>query len=78
MIRIYTKNGDTYEFDPSNEFIYRNGVIVPRSDFEPVFMNHSDSNTPPSLSGILITRENKVISLSGNINLIVDPNTIDL
>lgn len=76
MISIQTIMGDLFEFDPSNEFIYKNGVVVSRNDYEPVFMNHIDTNIPPSLSGILIVKENKIISISGNINKLVDPNTI--
>lgn len=77
-IDIQTIQGDLFQYDPSNEFIYKNGAVTSRSEYEPVFMNHIDPNIPPSLSGIYIVKLNKVISLSGMINPLIDINQIDL
>lgn len=78
IINIQSVLGDSFQFNTETELILKNGVVVPRSDYEPVFLNHPDKKTPPDLSGILIVKENKIMSRSGNINPIIDPNTITL
>ncbi len=75
-INIQSSSGDLFQFNTETELILKNGVVVPRSDYEPVFLNHPDKKTPPELSGILFVREKKIMSRSGNINPITDPNTI--
>lgn len=77
-IDIQTVKGDLFQFDTDTELIYRNGSVVPRTDYEPVFLNHINPNVPPTLSGILIVKENKVISKSGRINQLVDINLITI
>lgn len=67
-----------FNFDTETELILKDGVVTSRSDYEPVFLNHPDRKTPPELSGILIVKENKIISRSGNINPLTDSNTINI
>jgi hypothetical protein len=75
-INIQSISGDLFQFDTETELIMKNGIVVSRTDYEPVFLNHPDKKTPPELSGIFFVKEGRILSRSGNINPITDPNTI--
>jgi hypothetical protein len=74
IIEVRTARGDVYNFDPDTMRVYKDSVLIPSSEIEPVF---SDSMTgEPEFSGLWIKSSNQLISRSGNITTITDPNTL--
>lgn len=81
MINIISRKGDKFVFDEDTELISMNGVIVPYSDYQPVYVRNEirEGNIPPSFIGILNVGANEIITLNGNINkLINDESEIDI
>lgn len=76
MIEIITPKGERYSFDPSTERIFRDGYLIPSTEVEPIYSNSPNPNTPPIFSGILFVGEGRILSLSGKISQISDPNSI--
>ncbi len=74
MIDIATLTGERYSFDPDTQRIFKNDILVPTTDAEPVFSEMESGQ--PEFSGIFLKRLNKIISRSGKINTITDPNNI--
>ena len=72
MNSITDYQGNSYEYNPANGLISKNGVIVSGVDYEPVFSNYPDNTAPPFFVGILLKRTNTVLSMSGKISRIVD------
>jgi len=74
MIDIYTINSERYSYDESTMRIFKDGKLLSQTIAEPVFQNNSSGI--PEFAGIYLKESNKVISMSGNINTITDPNSI--
>ena len=74
MIDIATLTGERYSFDPDTQRIFKNDILVPTSEAEPVFSEMGEGQ--PEFSGIFLKKLGKVISRSGKINSITDPNNI--
>ena len=81
MIDIISRRGDRFVFDEDTELISMNGVIVPYSKYQPVYVRNEikDGSVPPSFIGILNVSNNEIITLNGNVSkLISDDNEIDI
>ena len=76
MITITTIKGETYSFDPVSERIYKGGVVLPSHIAEPVYSKTNDKDEAPKFSGILLKESNTILSITGKINYITDPNSI--
>lgn len=74
MIDILTLTGERYSFDPDTQRIFKNDILIPDTEAEPVFSELESGQ--PEFSGIYLKRLNKVVSRSGKINTITDPNNI--
>lgn len=74
MIDILTLTGERYSFDPDTQRIFKNAILIPDTEAEPVFSELESGQ--PEFSGIYLKRLNKVVSRSGKINTITDPNNI--
>ena len=74
MIDIYTIKGERYSYDDTTMRLFKDGTLLSQVVAEPVFQNNSSGI--PEFAGIYLKDSNKIISLSGNINQIVDPNSI--
>ncbi len=53
-----------YEFDPETELVYKDGVIVSGSKFEPVYL---PGQIEPILTGLFMPETNQVLLKSGKI-----------
>lgn len=81
MIEIYSKlNKDFYVFDQETELISMNGVIVPYSEYQPVYVRNGieEGSTPPTFIGILDVKNNSIITLSGKVNNLSNDEDIKL
>ena len=81
MVEIRSDLGDFFVFDPETELISKNGVIVPYSEYQPVFVRNSINNDSilPTFVGILNKSNNTIISSNGNVNKLIDSdNEIDI
>lgn len=76
MIDIFSSRGELYRFDESSQIIYKDGFVVPKSEAEPVFGGNGFEDTVPEFSGIWIKATNSILTRSGKINPITDPNTL--
>jgi hypothetical protein len=74
MIEIVTLKGEKYSFDPDTMRIFKSGVLLSSDDAEPIFSDDAEGN--PVFSGIYLKKENKILSRSGKINVVSDPDTI--
>ena len=74
MIEIVTLKGEKYSFDPDTMRIFKSGVLLSSDDAEPIFSDDVEGN--PVFSGIYLKKENKILSRSGKINIVSDPDTI--
>lgn len=74
MIDILTLTGERYSFDPDTQRIFKNDILIPDTEAEPVFSELESGQ--PEFSGIYLKRLNKVVSRSGKINTVTDPNNI--
>ncbi len=74
MIDILTLTGERYSFDPDTQRIFKNDILIPDTEAEPVFSELESGQ--PEFSGIYLKRLNKVVSRSGKINTITDLNNI--
>lgn len=81
IITINTIDGHSFTFDDSTELISRDGVIVPYSDYQPVYIKagKKEELIPPIFSGILSKKENLIITPTGKINKVIkDTNEIKI
>lgn len=81
MIEIYSKlNKDFYVFDQETELISMNGVIVPYSEYQPVYVRNGieEGSIPPTFIGILDVKDNSIITLSGKVNKLSNDEDIKL
>lgn len=70
MIEITTiTTGETYKFDQETERIYKSGVLIPKTEAEPVYSGMK-------FAGIYLKTKDSVLSLSGKINKLTDPETL--
>lgn len=76
MINIVTKKGDLWSWDEEKGLIYKNNQVVSSVNAEPVFSEPSNKNNPPVFAGILLKDLGKILTLSGKMNTIVDPNVV--
>lgn len=76
MIDIITEKGKVYSYDEETGKIIKDGVVLPSSSVEPVYSHTMDLNAPPRFSGILLKDTNQILTLSGKIHSLTDPNTI--
>lgn len=75
MIDIITLKGEKYSYDENTQRIFKDGMLLSSTQVEPIFSNFSDSMAP-RFSGLYLKDTNSILSLSGNINPVTDPNTI--
>lgn len=76
MVNIVTEKGILYSYDEDKGLIYRNNAVVSSVIAEPVFVDGVSPEAPPTFAGILLKDLGKVLSLSGKLNTIVDPNQV--
>ena len=74
MIEIVTLKGERYSFDPDTQRIFKDGILIPDSEAEPVFSELESGE--PEFSGIYLKKTNQIVSRSGKVNTIVDPNNM--
>ena len=74
MIDIVTLTGERYSFDPDTQRICKNDILVPSTEAEPVFSEMESGQ--PEFSGIYLKKTGRVVSRSGKINTVTDPNNI--
>lgn len=73
MIEILSEKGDFFTFDPETELISMNGVIVPYTEYQPVYVRQTivDGSVPPMFIGVLNKTNNTVINVNGTINKLI-------
>ena len=76
MIDIYTLKGERYSYDENTMRLFKDGVLLSSAVAEPVFQDNGSEI--PEFAGVYLKDSNKVVSLSGNINTVTDPNSITL
>lgn len=76
MIDIYTLKGERYSYDENTMRLFKDGTLLSPTVAEPVFQNNSSGT--PEFAGVYLKDSNKVVSMSGNINTITDPNSITI
>lgn len=76
MKDIVTIRGEKYSYDERTGRIFKDGQVLSSSKAEPVFSYFGDSSVPPVFGGILLKDTNSILSLSGKISPVTDPNTI--
>lgn len=76
MREIYSIKGERYSYDESTGRIFKDGVLLPTSEAEPVFSGNGKENVAPTFSGILLKNKGMLLSLSGKENPITDSNII--
>lgn len=74
MIDIVTLTGDKYSFDPDTQRIFKGGILLGESEAEPVFSELESGE--PEFSGIYLKKTNQIVSRSGKINTITNPNNM--
>lgn len=74
MIDIYTIKGERYSYDETTMRLFKDGTLLSSNIAEPVFQKNSSDI--PQFAGVYLKDSNKVISMSGNINTVTDPNSI--
>ena len=77
-IDIYRDNGSVYSFEEETGFIKKDGLIMPSTSVQPVFIQPSNEDIPPQLSGLWLKNENKIICRSGKISPLVDSKNIEI
>ena len=75
VITITSVDGELYKFDPETERIFRDGVLVPSSQAEPVY---SDVNGLTKFSGLYLKNTKQILTLSGMKNPVTDSATITI
>lgn len=75
MIDIFTIQGDRYSYDEDTARIFKDGKLLSSTIAEPLYQGLTEDGAP-KFAGIFLKLDNKILSLSGNINQITDPNTI--
>ena len=76
MIDIFTIKGEKYSFDEETERVFKDGHLLSSTVVEPIYSDSLSETTPPRFSGLFLKAQGMIISLSGKINPITDPNTI--
>jgi hypothetical protein len=74
MKEIYCERG-RYAYDEETGRIYKDGYVVPTSQAEPVFSGQTEESAP-TFSGIHLKGTDEIISMSGKISKVTDPNTL--
>jgi hypothetical protein len=77
-IDFYTENGSTYSYEEETGFIKKDGVIVPSTLIQPVFIQPSNEDIPPQLSGLWLRDVNKIVCRSGKISSVIDSKQIEI
>lgn len=77
-IDIIGENGVVYSFEEETGFIKANNMIIPSSSVQPVFIQPSNENIEPQLSGLWLRNEGKIICRSGKISPVIDSKNIDI
>lgn len=77
-IDFNAENGSVYSYEEETGFIKKDGTVIPSSLVQPVFIQPSNENLPPQLSGLWMINEGKIICRSGKISPIIDPNRIEV
>lgn len=77
-IDIYGENGVIYSFEEETGFIKANNMIMPSSSIQPVFIQPSNENIEPQLSGLWLRNEGKIICRSGKISPVIDSKNIGI
>lgn len=76
MINIFTVKGEQYSYDPDTNRVFKDGYLLPSTQTEPVYSKTDSEHAPPRFSGLLLKAIGSLLSLSGKISPISDPNTI--
>lgn len=74
MIDIYTIKGERYSYDENTMRLFKDGNLLSQNIAEPVFQTNSSGI--PEFAGIYLKDSDKIVSMSGNINPITNPNSI--
>lgn len=77
-IDIIGENGVVYSFEEETGFIKANNMIMSSSSVQPVFIQPSNENIEPQLSGLWLKNEGKIICRSGKISPVIDSKNIDI
>ena len=77
-IDFYAENGSTYSYEEETGFIKKDGVIVPSTLIQPVFIQSSNEDIPPQLSGLWLRDVNKIVCRSGKISSVIDSKQIEI
>jgi hypothetical protein len=77
-IDIYCENGSRYSFEEETGFIRKDDMIMPSNLVQPVFIQPSNEDIPPQLSGLWLKSEGKIICRSGKISPVIDSKNIEV
>ena len=72
ITNINSIDGHSYTFDSDTELISKDGVIVPYSEYQPVYIMTGNDEVPPIFSGILSKLDSVIITPTGRINKIIN------
>jgi hypothetical protein len=77
-IDFYAQDGSLYSYEEETGFIKKDGMVVPSTSIQPVFIQPSNENIPPQLSGLWLRNEGKIICRSGKISPLIDSKNIKI
>ena len=69
---------DLKQLEEETGFIKKDGLIMPSTSVQPVFIQPSNEDIPPQLSGLWLKNENRIICRSGKISPLVDSKNIEI
>lgn len=77
-IDFYASDGSMYSYEEETGFIKKDGLVVPSTTIQPVFIQPSNNDIPPQLSGLWLRNEGKIICRSGKISPLIDSKNLEI
>ena len=77
-IDFYASDGSMYSYEEETGFIKKDGLVVPSTTIQPVFIQPSNNDVPPQLSGLWLRNEGKIICRSGKISPLIDSKNLEI
>lgn len=77
-IDFYSSDGSLYSYEEETGFVRKDGQIVPNTLVQPVFIQPSNNDIPPQLSGLWLRNEGKIICRSGKISPLIDSKQLEI
>lgn len=76
MIDIVDQSGHVYKFDEETGRLFKDDVVIPKYQAEPVYSDITNRNNPPVFAGIHFIQDGKILTRGGNFHQISDENSV--